>query len=148
MSLLPSHSDLLYTLKFDFGQPAELLKPVAGVTNYQTGALTRGYDRWKIRRVIMLPEKSNRTFIRDLAYLSSSRKFTEGGLFEQDLRDAIIDINDLPNGFIIELDDLLYFGKETYLIKTSQKSEKVGGWLLKLKHVSNMNNDPYSIETL
>jgi len=82
---------ILYGLKRKFGIPMLAIEDNGEVHDHTTGAIVPRYDETSLNRVIVLTESDTRSFIQDLAYITSNRNFTSGGLFNQGERVLIID---------------------------------------------------------
>ena len=124
MNLLHNNSIVLYNLKKAFGQQAELLKPADGVTDYATGQVIRTYTHYVIKNCILMPTKSSRALAFDKMVF---------GNYEVGVRNAIVDAKEIS--VTIEPDDRIQFSSETYIVVSAEKTEDIGGYLLKLKKI-------------
>ena len=121
---------ILYRLKRSYGLPAKIVRPLTSIQNVTTGEITRTFDEFPIKRVIILPARDLRNFIYDLAFIAASKNFTEGGLFDQKTRAMIIDIRDAPKGFVLTMNDHIVFETRRYEIKEFELAEHNQGWLI------------------
>jgi len=121
---------ILYRLKRSYGLPAIIKRPLTSIQNVTTGVIVRTFETIPIKRVIVLPAQNLRNFIYDLAFIAASKNFTEGGLFDQNIRTMIIDIKDAPKGFILTMNDHIVFETRRYEIKNFELAEHNQGWLL------------------
>ena len=91
--------------------------------------------RRRLRRAILLPTKTDRSFVYDLAYIAANKNFTEGGIFDRVARTAIIETKRLPKGFVINDDDIVVFNDDYYTIASLDQTEKNSGYVLGLKNL-------------
>ena len=111
---------IIYHLKHRYGLAIVYLEPTAQTHDAKTGEITRQYNQIKIRRAVILPSNLHRAFIYDLAYIASSKNFTEGGFFERDFRKILIDRKDFPKDFIPGTNHHMEFDGNRYEIRAIQ----------------------------
>ncbi len=111
---------VVYHLKMRYGLAIVYLEPTGQTHDAKTGDVTRQYNQIKIRRAIILPSNLHRAFVYDLAYIASSKNFTEGGFFEKDLRRIIIDRKDFPKDFKPDTNHHMEFDGNRYEIRAVQ----------------------------
>lgn len=99
--------DTIYKLQQDFGQSMDLYVPYNTVQNLETGQQTVLRKRYQIKRVVLLAAVLQRRFVHDVAFLTAGRNFAFGGLFDETVRDIIVNGIDLPRN--VKLDDSCYF---------------------------------------
>ena len=86
-------------------------------TNYDTGEIERNEESIKVKRAVMLPRETARKFVYDLAYIASSKNFTQGAFFDQSSRFILVDQKDLPKGYEVHSDDEMTLDNERYQIE-------------------------------
>lgn len=82
---------VIYGLKRKLGRPIKAVIDKGVTHDHTDGTVTKDYDAQIIHKAIILVKRDFNTFIQDLAYISSNRNFTSGGLFEESDRLIIID---------------------------------------------------------
>ena len=82
---------VLYGLKRKLGRKVKAITDNGVTHDHTTGTITTDYDAATLNNVIILTQSDIKSFVRDLAYISSNRNFTSGGLFEKGTRTLIID---------------------------------------------------------
>ena len=85
---------VLYGLKKKLGRPILAVIDNGVTHNHSTGSVTQDYNTVSLKKVIVLTERDVRDFTYDLAYISSNRNFTSGGLYERGSRLLIIDVKE------------------------------------------------------
>jgi hypothetical protein len=125
---------VLYHLKRRFGVPATLQRPTT-TNNSKTGIATRSYQTVTIRRAIVLPERLERDFVYDLAFIASNKNFTYGGHFDKGQRRVIVDGRDLPTDFVINNSDIFTFDAQDYTVVYSTATVNNSGFLLTIRKV-------------
>lgn len=133
---------ILYRLKRSYGLPARIKRPTRNDYDITTGAITREYLEIPIRRVIVLPTNDARKFAYDLAFIAANKNFTYGGFFDKNTRNMIIDVKDLPRGFVLSSDDHLVFEDRAYAIKDFQLAEHNQGYLLTVTEIESTDSEP------
>lgn len=123
---------ILYRLKRNFGLSATLRRPVSNNHDIKTGDITRTFTDYAIQKAIMLPTSNLRSFIYDLSYIAASKNFTYGANFDKRTRAIIIDVKDLPSGFILTTNDHIVFENRRYDIKEFELAEHNQGWILQV----------------
>ncbi len=115
---------VLYTLKRDFGLPANIVWRTSSVPNLETGKLNVSQDSVAVSRAIVLPRVLQRDFVYDLSFIASNKNFTYGGLFDKNSRKVFIDPDDLPAGFEIKIGYWIVFNGVRYEVKTVDTYEQ------------------------
>lgn len=126
---------IIYNLKRQFGLLMYIQYASSDdVYDLETGEITRTITDIKIRRGVLLPEDTLRKFVYDLSFIAANKNFTYGGFFEKGARVVLIDVKDLPSGFIIKNSMYINFHNRRYEIQKSAliPDNDVGGyaWLL------------------
>ena len=127
---------LLYPMKRRRGEPVQIHKININTVDLQTGDITKTYSTYRITKAIVLPVDTDRKFVYDLAYIASNKNFTEGGFFDKLVSTVIIDINEIPTGIVIILDDYCSISGVTYTVAASAIFEGAF-YILKLITISN-----------
>lgn len=135
---------IVYKLKRQFGLEMFIgYRDSADVYNLRTGKVTRNLEYIKIKRGIVLPQRSFKDFEYDLSFIAANKNFTYGGLFEPGTRNIIIDVKDLPDDFVITTEMYVVFEGRRYEIKAATIAEHNKAWLINAKQVSNTDDvDP------
>lgn len=134
---------LLYKLKRQYGAKVTLYKTLAGDFNAQTGRKTTTRKVIPINLAIVLPDTLARKFAYEHSFLAANRPFTYGAQWDQGQRIVIIDGNDLPKDFTIEVETSLVFENTRYTVKTANRMDVGFGYLLTI--VRGENNSPLQI---
>lgn len=126
----------LYLLKKRWGVPITWYKYLSSTFNVETGATDINWDVVTIRHGILLPRKKARP--------ESGTPFKQAGYFDTDRRYLIIDIRDLPRGWVTteeELNDKIIIDDERYQLSGVDKYEQGQGYMLTLEHVVGSKSD-------
>lgn len=127
---------LLYPIKRRRGEPIQIHQIDDNSVNLQSGAITKSYLTYRIKKAVVLPVNFDRSFVYDLAYIAANKNFTAGGLFDKSYTTVIIDIPDLPIGIVITLNDYCSISGVTYKIAKSDVFENAF-YILKLVTITN-----------
>lgn len=136
-SLHNKHRAILYNLKRAYGLPIDIYRPTSESHDVETGEITRGFSITKVKRAPVLPHTKERTFTYDLDYIQAGNNFTEGGFFDRETVDVLIDKKDLPRNFVPTLEDHVVIRGKRYDIKKSEMFEQLATWRLTLSRVTN-----------
>ena len=115
---LRAHKLLIYQLQRTFGQSIKYLVPTQNDHDILTGAITRTYTEFVIKRAVVMPADLMRSFVYDLAFIASAKNFTHGGYFDANNRTILIGAKDFPKGFKPKVKHHLEFDDEKWEIKT------------------------------
>lgn len=121
---------VLYKLKRSYGTPVDYYKISSHDVNPETGVKTTVEDVIHIRRAIVLRAREFRSFVYDLAFISANKDFTEGGFFDPEDRNIILDAKDLPKGFDPNTDDYLIVKNKRYDVSAIQTFEENSAFLI------------------
>jgi len=124
--------NVLKQLKREFGCTVIFRVPIVNDVNITTGELTREYLDIQVRRTIILPTKTDRSYVYDLAYVMFNKNFTAGGFFDRTVRDMIVLKSDLKNN-TPNLEWVCTYKDRKYCIKEIAETEDNSGYLLKCK---------------
>jgi len=127
---------LLYPLKRERGEDIQIHQIDDNEVDLESGAITKSYLTYKIKKAIVLPVGIARTFVYDLAYIAANKNFTGGGLFDKMYTSVIIDLPDLPTGIVISLNDYCSISGVTYKVAASDVFEDAF-YILKLTGLTN-----------
>lgn len=108
--------DLLYELKKDYGTQIRYINIDYSDVNIDTGKRSFIKSAYTFNAII-LPRRTTRKFVQDIAYLAANKNFTYGGLNDYNEIKFIIDLDDLPKDLNISLDG--------YLIHNHKRYEKI-----------------------
>lgn len=115
---LRQHKLLIYRLKRTFGQSAIYYVPTSNAHDVTTGAITRTYDSYKLKRAVLMPAEMTREFVYDLAYIAAGKNFTHGAYFDSNTRVIIVSAKDLPKGFVPKIKHHIEFDTGRYEIRS------------------------------
>lgn len=127
---------ILYPLKRERGEPVQLHQIDDNTVNLTSGAITKSYLTYRIKKAIVLPVNATRSFVYDLAYIAANKNFTGGGLFDKSYTTVIIDMKELPTGIVVSLNNYCSISGVTYKIADSDILEDAF-YILKLVTISN-----------
>lgn len=130
---LRQHKLIIYRLKRMFGLPATVIRPDVTTHNVETGEITRSFEKYAVRRAILLPQNLDRSFVYDLTFIAANNNFVNGAYFDRDQRQMIIDARDLPKDFRFELDDEVEFDDRRFTIKSITLAENNVAYILHLQ---------------
>lgn len=114
----------LYILKKRYGKTVKIIRRVEGARDYTTGAKGDGELNYTIKKVIRLPENKIRA---DLKLLFD--QFQTGASADIGTREFIIDAREIT--IEPEIDDIIVFESQNYVIKTIEQLENKLGYLVK-----------------
>lgn len=127
---------LLYPLKRERGESVQIHQIATNDLNITSGAITKTYQTYKVKKAIVLPVSIARTFVYDLAYIAANKNFTGGGLFDKMYTTVIIELSDLPIGIVISLNDYCSISGVTYKVAAVDIFEDAF-YILKLTTLTN-----------
>lgn len=108
---------ILYKLKMQFGDNIQIYTPETKILNTQTGVTVQPYSLINIQRAIPTPSKLNTIFKYSKSFVSTNRQFAEGGFFDTEIKDFLIDAKDLPSGFVLTTQQYIIHQDKRYNIK-------------------------------
>jgi len=117
-------------MKRTYGLPIDLCEQTLGATNLETGTKSITYTKIRIQRAIIQPARSHRDFVYDLAFISANKDFTTGGFFDASDRRIILDANDVPDDWDIDINQFVIFNNKRYDIKSFDTFESNAGYTL------------------
>jgi hypothetical protein len=135
--------NLLYKLKRQYGAKVTLYKTLTSDVNPQTGKRTTTRKVVPITLAIVLPDTLARKFAYEHSFLAANRPFTYGAQWDQGQRIVIVDGNDIPKDFTIEVETSLVFENTRYTVKTANRMDVGFGYLLTIVRAE--NNTPLQI---
>ena len=132
----------LYDLKKTWGVQVDWFRLLGSAFNVETGKMVTNWEKFSIRRGILLPSQLDRTAMYSLSYLAANKNFVYGGLFDTDNRMLIIDVRDLPRTFQIdasqpEFNDKIIAEHKRYQLKRVFDFDHSLAWLLHITYVKN-----------
>lgn len=130
---------VLYALKRDYGLPVNIVWRVSSEANLETGKKTVTKDSILVNQGIILPSTIDRGFVYDLTFIASNKNFTYGGLFDKQYRRVIIDRDDLPSDFEIEIGYYLVFNNNRYEVEEVNEFEQSAGYFMLVKQITNID---------
>ena len=122
---------VLYKLKRSYGMPVDYYRIVTHTSDLEKGTKTTIETKTHIRRAIVLRAREFRSFVYDLAFISANKDFTEGGFFDPEDRNIILDTKDLPKNFDPNVDDYLIIKDKRYDVSVIQTTNSA--FLLKAR---------------
>lgn len=133
----------LYTLKRQYGAAVTVYKTDSKSFNPQTGRLTTVRTKVSIKLAVVLPDTLANKFAYEHSFLAANRQFTYGAQWDQRQRLMIIDGQDIPKDFKIELDDSIVHNNFRYVVRKADVIDDGLGYLLTV--VKGENNTPLQI---
>lgn len=127
----------IYSLKWKFGQPADLYREVQGDYDPETGLRTLLKSKIHVDRMIVFPGLIQRDFFFGISVLRANSKFVTGGDVELDDRQFIIDANDLPKNYIILDDDYIIKDHEKWSFKSVDNLDEHTGYFINARRIVN-----------
>jgi len=121
---------VLYKLKRSYGTPVDYYQISSHDVDPLTGNKTTVETVTHIRRAIVLRAREFRSFVYDLAYISANKDFTEGGYFDPEDRNIILDAKDFIKGFDPNPDDYLIVKNKRYDVSAIQTFEENAAFLI------------------
>jgi len=115
---LRQHKLLIYRLKRTYGQSIKYLVPTTNAHDILTGAVSRAYTQFNIKKAVVMPADLARSFVYDLAFIASGKNFTHGGFFDANNRVILVSARDFPKDFLPKIKHHLEFDNEKWEIKT------------------------------
>jgi len=109
---------VMYRLKQRYGRPCDVYKWLSESVNPDTGAIVKAVRKYSLRKAIMMPTKTERSFAYDLSYVAANKNFTYGGTFDKSSRYFLIDSEDIAARFELTPNDFLIFNHKHYLLKS------------------------------
>ena len=130
---------LLYPLKRERGESIQIHQIDDNAVNLESGAITKSYLTYKVKKAIVLPVGIARTFVYDLAFIAANKNFTGGGLFDKLFTTVIIELPDLPTGIVISLNDYCSISGVTYKVAAADVFEGAF-YILKLTTLTSLKS--------
>ena len=114
---------LLYSLKREYGQRVDLYRLAGSTLNTETGIKTQTIQHITLWRCIVLSGDMIRSMSYGHSFLAADRNFAYGGKFDVGTKGFIVDVQDLPSGFQIDMDDYLVYEGKRYDPKKVTKTD-------------------------
>ena len=130
---------LLYPIKRRRGEPVQIHQIDDNDVDLLSGAITKTYFTYKVKKAIVLPVDTSRSFVYDLAFIAANKNFTGGGFFDKLNTSVIIDMTELPIGIVISLNDYCSIKGVTYKIATAKVLEDAF-YVLSIQTISNFES--------
>jgi hypothetical protein len=127
----------LYRLTRDFGLPITVYRMGTNTTNLQTGAITRTYTTYNVKRAVVLPVR----YYRDLARLFGTGNFDYGGYFDVKHRLIIIRRKDLS--ISLNINDHIEFNSLRWEIKEIEELEENRSYVLIVENIKGALLEPW-----
>ena len=131
---------IIYRLKRQYGLKLVYYRPETETHNVETGEIHRVWRSFVIQRAVVLPSTLDRSFVYDLTFIAANNNFVEGGYFDRNKRNVILDVKDVPKEITPNSNDHVEFGKERYEILSTIFVEDRNIYFLNLQSLS--NDDP------
>lgn len=123
-----THRNILYRLKRRYRQTVNFYIPTGHTVNNTTGKMERDFTTIVVGQAVVLPERVDRSFVEDLAYIAANRNFTSGGYFDRHRREILVDKDDMS----IDLtnDTVVKFGGQRYIVRSYVLLENVQAYYI------------------
>jgi hypothetical protein len=119
----------IYDLKRRYGAPVDVYKLLSNQSDPKRGTVDTQVEVYPLDRVIVLPNKLNKAEHRTISIISANKQMLQGGWYEADGRNFIIDRLDLP-GVELTTDDWLVFQGRKYAFESLNEYELDMGWIV------------------
>ena len=96
-NILRQNKVILYRLKRSFGLEVEFYNPTSSDYDITTGAMTRVFENFTVKKAIVLPNQIQTKFSYDLAFIATNKNFTYGGYYDTSIRNMIVSKSDLED---------------------------------------------------
>lgn len=136
-------SNLLYSLKRQYGAEVTIYQTQSKDFNPKTGKMATTRKRVYVKLGIVLPDTLANKFAYEHSFLAANRQFTYGAQWDQRQRLIIIDGHDLPKDFTIGLEDSVVHNDFRYVVNKADVIDGGLGYLLTV--VKAENNLPLQI---
>ncbi len=124
----------LYILKRQYGVPLALYRRTMSETDLATGKKTVTKVKYPVKRAVLCSTPSvQRQFEYHLSYLAANKNFAYGALFDTQNITFLIDAQDLPRGFVPNLDDFAIYNHKRYNISKMELLDHRLAYYLSLK---------------
>lgn len=108
----------LYMLKDRWGEPVTLTRITANTPDPQTGRVTQTKEIYQIPKAVLVGGPGKRDFVYHRSFIAASRAFIYGGTFDDQSGFLIVDVTDLPTGYVPRQEDYVAAGGQRLQIKT------------------------------
>lgn len=130
----------IYQLKYRYGYPVSFYKVVKNDFNPQTGDTPYTTNDLIVSRAIIMPSTVQRNFFFSISVIQANSRFIQGGDIQLSDRQIILDGNDVPKDWIINIDDYFIFEHQRYDIKVAECLEFQTGWVISGRKVQGSIN--------
>ena len=120
----------IYQLKYRYGYPIDLYRNTKGAYDTKTGQYAFTTEKVHVGRAIIMPSTTQRSFFFSISVIQANSRFIQGADIQLSDRQVIVDGNDLPKGWIINIDDYFIWDNERYDIKVSEGLQDRTGYVL------------------
>lgn len=143
--MMPSNirliSNIIYKLKRTYPAYIEIWQPVDNTEyNLETGVIKRDYNKYPVRRAVLLPDDMHRKFAYDLSYIAANKNFTYGAFYDQKVKHFIIDYKDIPKTLILGMDCIIIYNERQYEINQIVETEGRKAFIIIGKEIGNTPN--------
>jgi hypothetical protein len=114
---------VLYALKRQYGAAIAIHKLKDSSTNVRTGKKVTATEVINVPRAIVLPGHSTRKAIRGISLISANKMLVEGGTYDSNSRDFIVDRLDAPGLTTLTPDDWIVYQGCKYQVSEVQSFE-------------------------
>lgn len=128
----------LYALKRQYGAQINIVWRTGSQLNLELGTKTVSQDSVRVDRAIILPVTLDRDFVYDLSFIASNKNFTYGALFNKNRRKILLDSDDLPTDFKIEIGYFCVINDQRFEIKTVDNFGNKDGYEIDMEQVDNI----------
>jgi hypothetical protein len=120
----------LYNLKRAYGGSFHIYTLIDSSTNYSTGVKTATQAVTNIQRGIVLPVLLRKELVLTGALPSSGKTVSFGSYYDAGTKLFVIDAQDVPSTFTVDLDDWLVFDGKKFNFKSIEELDNGAGWLI------------------
>jgi hypothetical protein len=128
-------NNVIYALSKDFGFRVDLYRKTGEVVDLKTGKKIINRFKYKLKKVIILPNDMYRDFKYSAILASLNTNLQAGGLFDTTQRIIIINKKQLPKKFELQETDYFIFNHIRYNIVKFAEMELIDYWQILMKQV-------------
>jgi hypothetical protein len=125
----------LYIHKRQHGATVVVRRKAQVQTDPRTGETYWQIKQWKIKRVVVLPAKTQREVRQNAGAMTANRAIVQGSSFDTSGRQFLIDRHDVPADLVLAKDDWIVFNDRHYDIESITEYEYDTAWLVIAKEL-------------
>jgi hypothetical protein len=119
----------VYDLKRRYGDRVDVYTLLSSESDPQKGTVSTEVDVFVVDRAIVLPSRLSKAEHRTISIISANKAILQGGHYEADARNFLIDRDDLPGVTLTTSSWIVYQGRK-YAIESLNDYEFDMGWIV------------------